>query len=129
MKRKYLFILLLPFLFNSCENKVLKISKPSINPILGRGEWLDTSDTLNGISVRKDKIAFFEKMKFFVDQIQPYYIIDSIYKEGEVETQKKEYLFIDTLTDTLSYQIVKRNDKIIILEDAKGIQKTYTFWR
>src|SRR6478672_5835515 len=109
MKKINLFIFLIPFIFCSCENKTLKFSKPNPNQFLGRGEWLDSSDTINGISVRENKIAFFKKMEFNSEQIKKYSIIDSIYKEGKVETKIGEFLLVDNITDTLRYKIVKRN--------------------
>ncbi|OOV16108.1 hypothetical protein [Flavobacterium sp. LM4] len=66
------------FLLASCEEKVQKISKLSSNQSLGNGEWLDSSDTLNGISIRGNRIAFFKNMEFSGDQVREYYIIDSI---------------------------------------------------
>ncbi len=129
MTKRYFITLLIPFAFNSCDDKIIKTSTLSPNQFLERGEWLDSSDTVNGMSIRNNKIAFFRKMNFNADQIREYYIIDSIYSEGETETKKEEYLFITTVPDTLKYHILKRNAKIVVLEDAKGNKHTYKFWR
>lgn len=130
MRKKYLFILLISLVFYSCENKIVKFSKDSTSPVFANGEWLESSDTLNGISVRKNKIAFFKNMEFKSDEIKQYFIIDSVYKDGEIETQKGEYLLlVNNILDTLKYKILKRDNKIILLDDLKGTQKQYNFWR
>ena len=72
MKKTFIFILL-SLLFLSCKEEILKFSKINSNQNLGNGEWLDSSDTLNGISIRENKIAFFKKMEFNSEDILKYH--------------------------------------------------------
>lgn len=127
MKKISLIIIVLLFL--SCKKEVVKLSKPNSNPKLDRGEWLGTSDTVNGISIRENRIAFFKKMVFNSDQIFNYRIVDSIYKNDKTEKIVGEYLIVEKPRDTTVYRITQRNEKVISLIDSKGISKTYNFWR
>jgi hypothetical protein len=129
MKKHSLLFILFSFLFLSCKEKVLKFSKINSNQNLGNGEWLDSSDTLNGISIRDNKIAFFKKMEFNSEDIFKYHIIDSVYKVNKTEENVVEYLLVEKYTDTLKFKIVKRDKKKIILKDSKETTKEYKFWR
>ena len=129
MKKSTLLFITISLLFLSCKKETIKLSKNNPNQNLGNGEWLDSSDTLNGISVRKNKIAFFEKMVFNSEDILKYHIVDSIYKVNDVEKKVGEYLLIEMISDTLIYKIVERNKKAIVLKDPKQIPKIYNFWR
>jgi len=129
MKKNASLIIPIAIITISCTHQKTKTSRLSENQLLGRGEWLDTSDTINGISVRENKIAFFKDMKFYVDQLKQYSILDSIYKDGEIETAIGEYLIVENGTDTLKYKILKRDKKVISLIDSNGVKKSYKFWR
>jgi hypothetical protein len=129
MKKIALQLIIISVFFISCEKETVKFSKLSSNQNLGRGEWLDSSDTLNGISIRENKIAFFKKMQFNSHQVFQYHIVDSIYKKGENEKKVGEFLFVEKNSDTLIYRIVKRDKKAILLQDSKQIMKVYNFWR
>lgn len=113
----------------SCNKPVHKFSRKSQNALLYRGEWLDISDTVNGISVRKNLIAYFENMQFTSDDLNEYEIIDSIHKQGEKETVQGEYLIVKNPKDSLIFKILKRDKKIIILEDSNGEKEIFKFWR
>lgn len=129
MKKYTLTFVLISILAIGCEKEIVKFSKLSTNQNLGRGEWLDSSDTLNGISIRENRIAFFEKMVFNADQISNYHIMDSIYKKDNSEKKVGEYLFVEKNSDTLVYRILKRDKKAILLQDSQKNKKTYNFWR
>lgn len=111
-----------------CNKRVEKLTKLNINQDL-EGEWLDSSDTVNGISVRGDKIAFFKNGKFSISEMNEYQIIDSIYKTEDSEKKIGEYLLIKDYPDSLLYKIIKRDKKSILLSDSKQNQKEYKFWR
>lgn len=113
----------------SCNEPIRKFSRKSPNGILQKGEWLDISDTINGISVRKNLIAYFENMQFTSDDLNEYKIVDSIYRQGKKETVQGEYLIVTNPEDSLIFKILKRDKKIIILEDSNGEQKKFKFWR
>ncbi|MEO8234032.1 MAG: hypothetical protein ABI549_01340 [Flavobacterium sp.] len=129
MKKYSLLFISISLLLLSCKEEILKFSKVNSNQNLGNGEWLDSSDTLNGISIRENKIAFFKKMEFNSEDIFKYHIIDSVYKVNETEKNVVEYLLVEKNTDTLKFKIVKRDKKEIILKDSKEITKEYKFWR
>ena len=58
-------ILVLSVLFSSCNSKTRIDFEEKINPIkLKDGEYYSNMNSQNGISIRGNKIAFFEKMKF-----------------------------------------------------------------
>ena len=122
-------LLAISFLIIGCESKVQKISRLSSNQTLGNGEWLDSSDTLNGISIRGNRIAFFENMTYTIDQAREYYIIDSIYQEKEYSRKIGEYIIAKGERDTVVFKIDKRNEKSIVLLDSTLIPKVFNFWR
>ena len=117
------------FLFQSCnENKIIKYAKLNNNQTLKKGEWISLTDSLAGISIRGNKIAFFKKMIFNSEDICEYSIIDSIYKDGKSKRIIGVFLFVAKNKDTIKYRIIKRNEKSIILK-SKNKTETYTFWR
>ena len=129
MQKFTLLLIIISLLAISCEKEIVKFSKLSENQKLDPGEWLDSSDTLNGISIRENYIAFFEKMMFNSEQISNYHLKDSIYKKNESEIKVGEYLFVEKNSDTLIYKIIKKDKNTILLEDSNKNQKTYNFWR
>jgi hypothetical protein len=126
MKVKLFIICIIIF---GCSNPVNKFSRKSKDEFLQKGDWLDISDTVNGISVRNNLIAYFENMQFTSDEIDKYYIIDSVYEQSKKETVKGEYLIVTNPKDSLIFKIIKRDKKVIILEDSNGKQKVFKFWR
>ncbi len=99
--------------------------------MLIEGEWLDSSDTIhgNGISIRKNKIAFFKNMHFTADQIHDYYIIDSIYRKNGNDQKIGEYLIIKEGKDSSIFEIEIRNKSSIILLNSKKDKLMYNFWK
>jgi hypothetical protein len=122
-------LLVISFFLISCEVKVQKTYRLSSNQLLGNGEWLDSSDTLNGISIRGNRIAFFKNMEFTSDQMREYYIIDSIYKNQEHNRIIGEYMIAKGEQDTVVLKIEKRNKKNIMMLNSKQIPKVFNFWR
>src|SRR6476661_7963205 len=94
IKHVYSGLILCTILSISCNQKIEKLSKLNVNQNLREGEWLDSSDTLNGISVRKNKMAFFKNMTFSSHDIFQYVIIDSIYKDQKTKRKIGEYLIV-----------------------------------
>lgn len=128
MKSKFI-LLAISFILISCEEKVQKTSRLSSNQLLGNGEWLDSSDTLSGISIRGNRIAFFKKMEFTSDQVREYYIIDSIYKNQEQNRIIGEYMIAKGEQVTIVLKIEKRNKKSIVMLNSKQIPKVFNFWK
>ncbi len=122
-------ILILFFVFRSSflkeDEPVIKYSKLNKQQKLQKGEWISNLDTLSGISIRENKIAFFKNMEFTSDDIYEYKILDSIYKNEKREDKVGEFLMMKDFSDTIYYQIVKKNDSSITLKIDKT--KTETF--
>ena len=117
------------FLLIGCKDDIEKQTKINPNQNLGEGEWLNSSDTLNGISIRENKIAFFKNMEFKSDQIFEYVIVDSIHKIGESKKKIGEYLIVTKNQDSTIFKIQERNPKYIVLLDSKQIPVVYNFWK
>jgi hypothetical protein len=124
----FLFFTLL-ILTQSCkENKTIKYLKLNDNQVLKKGEWISSSDSLAGISIRGKKIAFFKKMVFNSEDICEFSIIDSIYKNDNSEKKIGMFLLVVKNRDTTKYKILKRSEKLFVLEN-KNKTETYKFWR
>ena len=55
------------------ENEpVIKYSKFNKQQKLQKGDWISNIDTLSGINIRENKIAFFKNMEFISDDIYEY---------------------------------------------------------
>ena len=131
IKFSYLLIYVLTALFflQSCnENRTIKSIELNNKQTLKNGEWLSLSDSLSGVSIRENKIAFFKKMEFNSEDICKYTIIDSIYKNGKSKKRIGTFLLVIKNKDTTKYIVLKRSEKSIVLkiEDKK---ETYNFWR
>ena len=121
--------LVLILLLQSCnENKTIKCLKQNDNQTLKKGEWLSTTDSLAGISDRGSKIAFFKKMEFNSEDICGFSIIDSIQKNDNLEKKIGTFLLVIKNKDTTKYKILKRSEKLLVLEN-KSTTNTYKFWR
>lgn len=120
--KKVIILSLLAIISISCYQEV-KLSKLNNEQNIKPGEWFDTKDSLSGISVREDKIAFFKKMEFSDDDICHYSIIDSIKKTRQKETKIGEYLLLKGYTDTIQFKIIKRNDSFFSLEISNEIHE------
>ncbi len=129
MRKTTLTFLLISIVLIGCETKIQRILKPSKNQLLIEGEWLDSSDTLNGISIRENKIAYFENMHFTADEIREYYIVDSIYRKNNADQQVGEYLIVKENKDSLIFKIEKRDKKSIILIDSDKNRVIFNFWK
>lgn len=113
----------------SCnEIKTIKYRKISDYQILKKGEWLSSSDSLAGISVRGNKIAFFKKMVFNSEDICEFLIMDSIHKNNNTENKIGVFLFVFKNKDTTTYKILKRSEKLFTIE-YQNKKETYKFWR
>ena len=114
-------ISLLIFILSSWKNKLYeeKISFIKLN----EGEYYSELNSENGISVRENKIAFFENMKFSSEDIYEYIIIDSILKDGNIETKIGTYIKRTDFKDTLYTKCEKILDSIIILNRENKTEK------
>ncbi|SHF83945.1 hypothetical protein SAMN05443549_101530 [Flavobacterium fluvii] len=121
--------LIIILLLQSCnENKTIKYLKLNDNQTLKKGEWLSSTDSLAGISIRENKIAFFKKMVFNSEDICGFSIIDSIHKNDNSEKKIGMFLLVVKNKDTTKYKILKRSEKLLVIEN-KGTTETYKFWR
>lgn len=113
----------------SCyENKTIKYSKSNDNQTLKKGEWISSSDSLAGISIRGKKIAFFKKMIFNSEDICEFSIIDSIHKNNNSEKKIGTFLLVVKNKDSTKYKILKRSEKLLVIKN-KNKTETYKFWR
>lgn len=94
---------------------IAKYSRLNAQKKLENGEWISNLDSLSGISIRENKLAFFKNMEFKSDDIYEYEIIDSIYKNKNSENRIGEFLMLNGFSDTIYYQIVKKNDTSLTL--------------
>ena len=125
----FIFVLTALSFLQSCnENRTIKSIEQNNKQTLKNGEWLSLSDSLSGISIRENKIAFFKKMEFNSEDICEYSIIDSIYKKGKSKKKIGTFLLVIKNKDTIKYNVLKRSEKYIVLkiEDKK---EAYNFWR
>ena len=121
--------LIIILLLQSCnENKTIKYLKLNDNQTLKKGEWLSSTDSLAGISIRGSKIAFFKKMEFNSGDICEFSIIDSIHKNDISEKKIGMFLLVVKNKDTTKYKILKRSEKLLVIEN-KSTTETYKFWR
>lgn len=122
-------ILILFFVYRSSilntDEPIIKLSKLNKQQELQKGEWISNLDSLSGISIRENKIAFFKNMEFTSDDIYEYLIVDSIYKDKKSENKVGEFLMMKDLSDTIYYQIMNKNDSSLTLKINKT--KTETF--
>ena len=107
------------------DETIIKYSKLNKQKIIQKGEWISSEDTLSGISIRGNKIAFFKNMEFTSDDIYEYLILDSIYKHNSHEKKVGEFLMMKDFSDTIYYQIISKNDNKLILKMNEN--KTETF--
>lgn len=109
-----LFLILI--LFNLSCTKELKYSKLSKYNNLKEGEWFNTNDTLNVMSVRNDKLVFIEDFRnidFTSHDVFDYSIVDSISKKEDIETIFGQYLILKNTNEQINLQIISLNDSVI----------------
>ena len=70
----------------------------------------------------------FKKMEFNSDDICGFSIIDSIHKNDNSEKKIGMFLLVVKNKDTTKYKILKRSEKLLIIEN-KRTTETYKFWR
>ena len=114
MKRKLLYFLILIF-FSNCDKKNILKAELNSQQLIPQGEWISDSDSLSGISIRENKIAFFKNMKFESDDIYKYKIVDSVEYENETKKILSTYLITYDNVDTIKYKIDTRKSSIIKL--------------
>ena len=125
------FVIFILFLLyrSSCVKKEISIKKYSKfenQKTLQKGEWISNLDTLCGISVRDNKIAFFKNMEFKSDDIYEYLILDSIYKIKNNKIKIVEFLVMKNFSDTVYYPIIRKNYSSITLKINKIKIETFT---
>lgn len=106
----------------SCNKKKpqpIKLAKINTQKLLIPGEWLNDKDSLSGISIRENKMAFFKNMEFKSDDIYEYELIDSIYKFSNSEEKVGEYILAKDYKDTIYYQIISKSENSLILKVNK----------
>ncbi|WP_330442292.1 hypothetical protein [Flavobacterium sp. C4GT6] len=109
----------------SCNNskEPLKTLRPSTQKLINPGEWISETDSMAGISIRENRLAFFKDMKFTADKVYEYELIDSIYIYPKAENKVGEYLIIKKPKDTLRYQIITKSENILILKTDNKEEK------
>lgn len=113
------FILFWVFKNSFSESHSIKSFRLNKQQTITKGEWISNLDSMSGISIRENKIAFFKNMEFTSDDIYEYQIIDSIYKNNEIETEVGEFLMMKDFNDTIYYQIINRNDSVLTIKKDK----------
>ena len=83
--------------------------------LIPKGEWISNSDSLSGISIRENKIAFFKNMQFNSENIYKYKIIDSVEYQNETKRILSTYLVTYDNADTIRYKIDARKNSMITL--------------
>lgn len=104
------------------EIKVELNKNQTINP----GEWISSTDSLSGISIREDKLAFFKNMQFTSENIFKYKIIDSVEYRNKERKILSSYLYAYDYSDTTKYKIEQRSSSILVLKFKKDFVETYT---
>ena len=112
-------------IFSNCDKKRFLKAELNTSQLIPKGEWISNSDSLSGISIREDKIAFFKNMQFNSEDIYQYKIIDSVEYQNETKKILSTYLITYDNTDTIKYKIDARKNSIITLR-LRG-NKTETF--
>lgn len=121
MKFKLIIKFVLLIILVSCKNKVYE---ERINKIkLTEGEYYSELNSEDGISIRENKISFFENMNFNSEDIYQYVIVDSILIEGNVESKIGTYLKRTDHKDTLYTKCEKTLDSTIILNRNDKAEK------
>ena len=80
------------------------------------GEWVNQEDSLNGISIRKDRLAFYENNKFTADSIYKFSVVDSISTLGTKESKIGTYIKRMSSIDTLYSKIIEFTDSTLTLK-------------
>jgi hypothetical protein len=114
MIKKLTFLMILMIFSNCDKNKFLKVEL-NTSQLIPKGEWISNSDSLSGISIRENKIAFFKNMQFNSEDIYKYKIIDSVEYQNETKRILSTYLVTYDNADTIRYKIDARKNSMITL--------------
>lgn len=125
--KKYLMIvaIVIIIILISCNKKKpqpIKLVKLNTQKLLVPGEWLSETDSLSGISIRENKMAFFKNMEFKSEDIYEYKLIDSIYKFSDSEKNVGEYILAKDFKDTIYYQIISKSKYSLVLKVNKQVK-------
>ena len=122
---KILLCLIILIFFSNCDRK--KTIKVELNALqlIPKGEWISNSDSLSGISIGEDKIAFFKNMEFKSEDIYKYKIVDSVEYENETKKILSTYLVTYDDADTIKYKINARKSSVITLRLKENIIETF----
>nr|WP_315206908.1 hypothetical protein [uncultured Flavobacterium sp.] len=111
--------------FSNCDKKKTIKAELNASQLIPKGEWISNSDSLSGISVREDKIAFFKNMEFKSEDIYKYKIVDSVEYDNETKKILSTYLITYDNTDTIKYKIDARKSSMITLRIKENIIETF----
>ncbi len=114
MKISLLVLILL--IFSNCEKKKNFTTQLNKSQYIAQGDWISTSDSLSGISIRANYIAFFKNWEFNSDDIYNYKIIDSVEVGKSTKRTLSTYLIMYTNIDTVKYQILNQNNSTMTLK-------------
>lgn len=114
MINKLIFVMII-MIFSNCDKKRFLKAELNTSQLIPKGEWISNSDSLSGISIREDKIAFFKNMQFNSEDIHQYKIIDSVEYQNETKRILSTYLITYDNTDTIKYKIDARKNSMITL--------------
>ncbi len=124
MQYKFTFKIGIIFLLlTSCKTET-KSHEEIENPTeFKKGEWISDRDSLNGVSIRKGKLAFFENMKFVADSIYDYKVVDSVSITGTRKNNIGTFIKRMNLSDTLYSEIIDFTDSSLTLRKDNEIKK------
>jgi hypothetical protein len=124
MMKNLLCLIILIFFSNCDRKKTIKVELNALQ-LIPKGEWISNSDSLSGISIREDKIAFFKNMEFESEDIYKYKIVDSVEYENETKKILSTYLVTYDDADTIKYKINARKSSVITLRLKENIIETF----
>ncbi|MDI5894292.1 hypothetical protein [Flavobacterium algoritolerans] len=122
---KNLLCLIILIFFSNCDRKKTIKVELNASQLIPKGEWISNSDSLSGISIREDKIAFFKNMEFKSEDIYKYKIVDSVEYENETKKILSTYLVTYDDADTIKYKINARKSSVITLRLKENIIETF----
>ncbi len=122
---KNLLCLIVIIFFSNCDRKKTLKVELNASQLIPKGEWISNSDSLSGISIREDKIAFFKNMEFKSEDIYKYKIVDSVEYENETKKILSTYLVTYNDADTIKYKINVRKNSMITLRLKENIIETF----
>tara|TARA_R110000823_G_scaffold314961_1_gene445146 strand:- start:186 stop:569 length:384 start_codon:yes stop_codon:yes gene_type:complete len=119
---KYLTYGIIILILISCKTETKTYAEIENQTKFKNGEWISNKDTLSGISIRKEMLAFFENMKFPGDSVYSYKVVDSISIVGTLENKIGTYMKRMNLSDTLYSEIIDFTDSTLTLKKNDGIE-------